>query len=1489
MMIRTAVAALFLLALATLAGCAQDVGEIDRVQPGALAKSLFEGEWYFQRTVVDVPYTVGFTFIGETEELERVRWEIHEDRLVAYRSYDFIDNTDLSRARRAKPGETVTGQPIASYEIVKQFDIQREYSATTGEQGNVLLEDDQDRPWYNRAYIRVNWANNGTTNFNFTLDDIPTEPVQFAITDPADPDAFTLGWRDATQPTGWRESRDPTTHRKAKKAEYIDFVTKILAKPEKFAWWDPWWGAEAWPACWFYLNIECKSSEVEIRTSLMLLDPAEDYEPLEYPDNYIARDANGKAIRVKEHSVAKPKSGQNYDYHHLESKGVARDDDGHIVRIPMFDKFGFFRVERYGYDARYGEVDAARRYYISRYNLWQKSRDAQGKSIPYAQRKVRPIVYYLGQGFPDELLATAELLAKNWDGVFRDVVGALQGKKAADVGPVFVLAKNTLSKGPDGTIIDRGQRVGDMRFSLLNLVEEPTRAGLLGYGPSATDPVTGQVISAAAHSYGGPLREYATMGRDIIRLARGELDPQEYGLGHISDEEVKSHLAAFAGNKGAKGSKSGKSSAKDYDKFMASVSAFAKKFATPAKRKQVQAMRKKYAKLPNDFASQRLAAIRGTKIEDRLITRDIALAFGTPADKAALSQSAPGTPMPPLTAEQKERMSPASWAALGAKLRQVKRRRLLASNTMYHKSFADDAVLGLVESLANSDSNQVWQKLFASVFRSTAEHEVGHTLGLRHNFEASSDALNYSDEYWKLRTKSAPKPLDVHSLTDDQKKAGINDHRYSSIMDYHGRFHTDLQGLGRYDRAAIAFGYGQLVEVWDDAPAKAIRGHKMFNVIGSEVRRRMNDMTDDKYPAVDKEGAVTGDPKYAGERDLLDSALRGLIHYTSIPALVGGHESIGARKLVPYSQIIDQRTGAASKAKDKPAPLTHFEVPYRFCSDEYEMGTPTCSVYDEGADPLEIVSGALNQWRDYYFINAFRRGRIDFDLGYYQFRVWFRYFHPVIRQYQYWVFDIGDDEDVTNPGSLWDYISDVRPADAGMDLDADGYGPWWSDAPHGGNAPSAAVKEGITRLAAAIAVPEPGNYCYDSVIKQYKRQGASTTLPVCDKVESCYLNESGACIDSTDCKAMFGKDSACVWDDNELGRFCGMRCKEDTDCPSGLSCWEMASLENTTVQVCALDQSDNGAACTGKDDCTGHLAKDSACVTQATGLGPFCGKPCATNADCPARFECRDVTSIEGDEVKQCVTEQQAGCVDLVVPLGQGRHSYTEFDYDTGYYFYERLRYAGSFYDKLAALEVLTDPTTYFIDTDVSEPVRNYVVSIMWYFREEMMRFLGGLAAGKQENIGYRVDKDRNLVPPDPFATPGANAGLGVVPVPNMYNLRPYTSYLGMALLNMDWDQSFNDSSKIWLEGADDAITPPASAAVASFFNPLNNRTYKAVKMGDPAMYSIGFTMVQDNEKLAKLWLADKSDWDARYALEWESQHVEIVRGLYNIYGYFWW
>ena len=100
-------AAMILLGAVTIlaAGCAQDVGDINRVQANALKKSDFEGVWYFRQTVTDVPAHIDYTFIGYSSSLEKIRWEVRENFLIAYRSYELTPGRDPEAvARRRRRG-----------------------------------------------------------------------------------------------------------------------------------------------------------------------------------------------------------------------------------------------------------------------------------------------------------------------------------------------------------------------------------------------------------------------------------------------------------------------------------------------------------------------------------------------------------------------------------------------------------------------------------------------------------------------------------------------------------------------------------------------------------------------------------------------------------------------------------------------------------------------------------------------------------------------------------------------------------------------------------------------------------------------------------------------------------------------------------------------------------------------------------------------------------------------------------------------------------------------------------------------------------------------------------------------------------------------------------------------------------------------------------------------------------------------------------------
>ena len=158
---------LFLVGAALLFSCAQNRGDINRVQPNVMKKAdLLDGQWYFRNTVTKTPATTGFTFTGETGNLEKLVWEIQEGHLVGYRAYPFIVGVDSNIEKTSKPSGTTTrvcdaegkcfggqpyyGAPLVAYPILRHFDIMREYSTATGEQGNVVMENFLDRPWNER-------------------------------------------------------------------------------------------------------------------------------------------------------------------------------------------------------------------------------------------------------------------------------------------------------------------------------------------------------------------------------------------------------------------------------------------------------------------------------------------------------------------------------------------------------------------------------------------------------------------------------------------------------------------------------------------------------------------------------------------------------------------------------------------------------------------------------------------------------------------------------------------------------------------------------------------------------------------------------------------------------------------------------------------------------------------------------------------------------------------------------------------------------------------------------------------------------------------------------------------------------------------------------------------------------------------------------------------------------------------------------------------
>ncbi len=403
----------FLLGVAALAllagplGCAENVGDIDRTQPNRVAKSLFKGVWYHQSTVIDVPQPSAITFIGETPfgMAQKIVWDIQEKQLVAYPIVETVENSEAAWKKRKirdywtedKHGHLVggfweheiyVGQPVAAFEIQSHFDVQRKYNEATGEQVNVIEENATDRKWYERKYIRVNWAKNLIKDYMFIARSIKTDTLDY----------YQQDW-DETNPD-----------RPTLSDNYIDFVVKMFAQPE------------IPESCDIYgvSTADCVGTVIKVRHAFRKVDKDNDYVPLWY-HNKEQQDRFG--FFLTERYARDPNFGYTewgrFSYinrWNLWSKSQETKelvgDDGQPVEVPCWST---------------EECQAAGQGNFCQLPEWfERGHCVQRDIIPvrerYAQGYFRPIVYHLSSAYPEYLLKEAYELSDEWSRPLRDTV-----------------------------------------------------------------------------------------------------------------------------------------------------------------------------------------------------------------------------------------------------------------------------------------------------------------------------------------------------------------------------------------------------------------------------------------------------------------------------------------------------------------------------------------------------------------------------------------------------------------------------------------------------------------------------------------------------------------------------------------------------------------------------------------------------------------------------------------------------------------------------------------------------------------------------------------------------------------------------------------------------------------------------------------------------------------------------------------------------------
>jgi hypothetical protein len=1045
--------------VAALTGCATDQETINRVQPdGAIQKSLLEGEWYTMGTVVDTDYGAA-TFVGATNEFSRVKFEIQRDFLVVRRALEHIREIE---GVAASGDDREKNAILAMFPILDHFDIKRDYNPVTGEEQNVIGENTVDRPWYEREFIRVDWKSN--------ILDGSSAPVG----------GLTFGGIKLKPAQYWDQAEDENSRLKPRfekneegKLVYFDFVNKYIAEPvaQKVDMGD---GTMVdIPACQLIATsyLDCAPGNIRLRHSFRKVEDR-DYEPFIYTADRMEHYGFFLGQRDgydRDYGLSRFERNRFVARHNIWMASHKKSDAGELLKCTKdADCGGGGSKCDVAWAAAYGQSKGA-------------------CTIPHREREIRKIAYHLTTDFPADLIDTSFDLVNEWDQAFRSTVASLRrleceenkGSNCAQytpesVGSVYVACHNPVAAGDDaacgaeGTIVE----IGDIRYNMLTWINEAHAASPLGFGPSFQDPYTGETLSAVANVYGSGVDYYAAYARDLIAMLLGDLKVtdwqddaayldwitnfnRESQLQQISTREADHHVIKIDGDDAEWAAKS-----MNFD-WVRERAKNRLGQLTPAKSAkelglQIAAAKKALGLIGQDMAlapkgRANLSSLVDTEMEQLLIDDETYLLAGQmPPSLTATSGN--------LSADALNQYSPLRGMSSAGLQRQRDVQRALSlsrRHCMLGEEFVDAGLTGLAKAVADAakakkpmvwygkeyplhgangkvDYDKVKAMLRHPIYHAVMAHEVGHTLGLRHNFSGSYDALNYKPEYWKLRDDGSMRPRAYDPMTAQESDGRIREYQYSTVMDYgHNFIVTDPHGIAHYDHAAIKMGYGDLAEVFTKVPAQNVQ---TVAQLVSQVNSGAIGMLDPAFAS----GTVR------------------FIPYTEWPSLVGGVANLQARTDVRYTSLQQVSSAVfgssdAGLSADGKMPA----VPYIYCGDEFSNFQAHCNTYDAGADPYETLQSMVDAYWEYYPISHFMHQRLNFNYAGVPARSMDRYFSRLESAARIYSFYRGIFESIAASGG----------GGADFATREDGLGPY-----------TLGVRAAFDLMRRIIATPEPGRH-----------------------------------------------------------------------------------------------------------------------------------------------------------------------------------------------------------------------------------------------------------------------------------------------------------------------------------------------------------------------------------------------------------------------------
>lgn len=604
--------------------------------------------------------------------------------------------------------------------------------------------------------------------------------------------------------------------------------------------------------------------------------------------------------------------------------------------------------------------------------------------------------------------------------------------------PVVVLCHNPVTEqdhsacGKPGLVV----RTGDIRYNTVLNIPKPQLPAYWGIMVDGNDPLSGEKVVGSMNIWTATTDVAAQQLVDLVRYANGDLSTANITNGsYVQDWAAGAKLSSGGGLPTM--------TAAEIDRRLAGATTLAAPAfraltaATPPPevRALLDAGKARVADVQtrNDVASPALikaqatlAMARGTAVETALLNPPM-LELAGAAPTASLSGTVPAALSPiglnnPLLQSRLHQLRENALAARGACIidEAPEPSGLTGLATILGKKFA--APTG--ESPADRDARygRMFQYIQRRYHYAVLAHEMGHSVGLRHNFTSSAAPLFYRPQYWQLRTRNGQmtKPCtDAVSdgatcvgprywdpVTDEEQSNLIWMWMQSSVMDYPGDVSQDMLGLGVTDFAAARLFYGDNVSVYKSPDYAA----------GQPVGVGVTTATDSfgglfgiRYGVKSTTGGTGVDEFHYSQLQSMYHVINDCRPVTPAAPATWNQSVDGAWDPVLDGHVVSV-DGQPSKCRQQPVdyaaytqlrPPTQAEtnratysggpnvdpstgrtrVPYSFASDNWaDLGNVSVFRHDNGADPYEQTQFLIATQENRHILDNYRRGRTAFSL-----------------------------------------------------------------------------------------------------------------------------------------------------------------------------------------------------------------------------------------------------------------------------------------------------------------------------------------------------------------------------------------------------------------------------------------------------------------------------------------------------------------------------